>query len=200
MIIIGLTGSIGMGKSTTSMMFKEAGIPVFDSDSAVHKLQAKGGRALGAIEEAFPGVVIDGELDRQKLGAIVFADKEAKVKLEAIVHPMVQEERIAFFEKAETDNVAMVVLDVPLLFETSGDKACHKVVVVSAPVDIQRERVLARQGMTEEKLDHILKQQLDDSEKRNRADYIVETHKGFEYAENQVKAIIKEIKREYQNA
>lgn len=189
-----------MGKSATAKMFAEAGVPVFDSDGVVHKLQAKGGRALGPIEETFPGVVMDGELDRQKLGSFVFADKEAKAKLEAIVHPLVQEERIAFFEEAEADNTQMVVLDVPLLFETSGDKGCHKVVVVSAPKDIQRERVLARQGMTEEKFIHILKQQLDDSEKRDRADYIVETHKGFEYAENKVKAIIKEIEREYQNA
>lgn len=200
MIIVGLTGSIGMGKSVTAKMFADAGIPVFDSDATVHKLQAKGGKALGPIEDAFPGVVVNGELDRGKLGAIVFADQQAKQKLEAIVHPMVSAERIAFFEAAEKTGANFVVLDVPLLFETSGDKACHKVVVVSAPENVQRERVLARPGMTVDKFEHIVRQQTPDVEKRARADYIIETDSGTKAAEKQVAAIIKEIEREVSHA
>lgn len=200
MMIVGLTGSIGMGKSATAKMFEDAGIPVFDSDAAVHKLQVKNGAAIQPINEAFPGVVFDGELDRVKLGAIIFEDTDKKKQLEAIIHPMVSEERIKFFEKAEQEGAELVVLDVPLLFETSGDKACHKVVVVSAPAEVQRERVLARPNMTLEKFEHILQQQMPDAEKREGADYIVETDKGLEYAENQVAQIIRDIKKEVSNA
>tara|TARA_R110002096_G_scaffold31957_12_gene93234 strand:+ start:2055 stop:2657 length:603 start_codon:yes stop_codon:yes gene_type:complete len=200
MIIVGLTGSIGMGKSATAQMFMDAGIPVFDSDATVHKLQAKDGDAIQLIEAAFPGVTMNGDLDRAKLGAIVFADVSEKKKLEAIIHPMVNEKRISFFERAEREDAAFVVLDVPLLFETSGDKGCHKVVVVSAPEDVQRERVLARSNMTVEKFEHILEQQTPDKEKRARADYVVETDKGLEYAEKQVAQIIEDIKKEAANA
>lgn len=194
MIIVGLTGSIGMGKSETARMFKERGIPVFDADAVVHTLQAKGGRAIPAIADAFSGVVNDGVLDRQKLGALVFADSTAKKKLEDIIHPMVAEERVRFFKRAEAEDAPFVVLDVPLLFETGGNKKCDKVVVVSAPADVQRTRVLARPGMTLEKFDHIIGQQTPDTEKRAAADYIIETDKGLPHAEVAVSKIIEELK------
>jgi len=192
-MIIGLTGSIGMGKSETAKMFARLGVPVFDADAVVRQLQAPGGRALGPIEEAFPGVVKDGVLDRDALGKIVFGNPDAKKKLEAIMHPMVAEERIDFFNKAEDEGCKLVVLDIPLLFETGGDKACHKVVVVSAPPEIQRERVLARPGMTAEKFDQILRSQLPDDDKRARADYVVESNFGLDHAFRQVEAIVKEL-------
>lgn len=196
MMIIGLTGSIGMGKSETAKMFTRLGVPVFDADATVRALQAPGGKALGPIEDAFPGTVKDGALDRDALGRIVFADPAAKKKLEAIMHPMVADERIAFFQKAEADGAKMVVLDVPLLFETGGDKACHKVVVVSAPTEIQRERVLARPGMTVEKFEQILASQTPDDDKRARADYVVESNFGLDHAFRQVEAIVKELGHE----
>ncbi len=194
MKIVGLTGSIGMGKSETAGMFRAEGIPVFDADAAVHALQAKGGKALPSIEAAFPGVIEDGILNRGRLGEIVFADSAARQLLEAIIHPMVAEERAAFFKEAEKSGTPFVVLDVPLLFETSGDKACQHVVVVSAPANVQRERVLAREGMTKEKFEHILSQQMPDAEKRAKADFVVDTSQGFKHAREQVRAIIKEIK------
>lgn len=194
MKVVGLTGSIGMGKSETARMFKGAGIPVFDADATVHALQAPGGAALEPIEKEFPGVVVDGALDREALGAQVFADEGAKKRLEAIIHPMVAEARHTFFEQAEKDKAPFVVLDVPLLFETSGNKACDAVVVVSAPAEVQRERVLARDGMTVEKFENILKLQTPDAEKRAQADFIVDTSKGLAQAEAQVLSIIGELK------
>ena len=194
MMIVGLTGSIGMGKSETAKMFCAEGVPVFDSDAEVHKLQAKGGKALPLIEAAFPGSVTGGVLDRQKLGAQVFADKDALKKLEGIMHPLVGDARIAFFDAAEKTGETFVLLDVPLLFETGADKGCHKTVVVSAPADVQRTRVLAREGMTEEKFEDILEKQVPDAEKRANADYIVDTSKGLDHARAQVKAIIAELK------
>ncbi|NVJ69916.1 MAG: dephospho-CoA kinase [Alphaproteobacteria bacterium] len=193
MMIIGLTGSIGMGKSETAKMFTRLGVPVFDADATVRALQAPGGKALGPIEDAFPGTVKDAALDRDALGRIVFADPAAKKKLEAIMHPMVADERVAFFQKAEADGAKMVVLDVPLLFETGGNKACHKVVVVSAPPEVQRERVLARPGMTVEKFEQILASQTPDDDKRARADYVVESNFGLDHAFRQVEAIVKEL-------
>lgn len=193
MMIIGLTGSIGMGKSETAKMFTRLGVPVFDADATVRALQAPGGKALGPIEDAFPGTVKDAALDRDALGRIVFADPAAKKKLEAIMHPMVADERIAFFQNAEADGAKMVVLDVPLLFETGGNKACHKVVVVSAPPEVQRERVLARPGMTVEKFEQILASQTPDDDKRARADYVVESNFGLDHAFRQVEAIVKEL-------
>lgn len=192
-MIIGLTGSIGMGKSETAKMFARLGVPVFDADAAVRGLQAPGGRALGPIEDAFPGVVKDGVLDRDALGRIVFSSPDAKKKLEAIMHPMVAEERIDFFNKAEEEGAKMVVLDIPLLFETGGDKACDKVVVVSAPPEIQRERVLARPGMTAEKFEQILKSQMPDDDKRARADYVVESNFGLDHAFKQVEVIVRDL-------
>jgi dephospho-CoA kinase len=185
-----------MGKSETAKMFAAEGIPVFDADAAVHRLQAKGGRALPAIEKAFPGTVQGGVLDRTKLGAIVFADEAAKKRLEAIIHPMVAEERIGFFEEAKAKSAPFVVLDIPLLFETSGDKACHKVVVVSAPLEVQRERVLARPGMSAEKFEAIVAKQTPDAEKRARADYLIESDKGLEHARARVREIVAELKKE----
>lgn len=194
MITIGLTGSIGMGKSETAKMFRALGVPVFDADAVVHALQAKGGKAIPAIDGAFPGAVKDGVLDRDALGKIVFADPAAKKKIEAIMHPLVAEERAAFFTQAEADGEQLVVLDIPLLFETGANKAVDKVVVVSAPSDVQRARVLARQGMTTEKFEHILSIQTPDRDKRAGADYVVDSSQGFEYARTQVEAIVKELK------
>ncbi|MCK0070148.1 dephospho-CoA kinase [Kordiimonas laminariae] len=194
MIIVGLTGSIGMGKSETAKMFVAEGVPVFDADAAVHRLQKKGGKALPLIEKAFPGSVAGGELDRASLGAQVFADPAKKKVLENIMHPMVGDERIAFFEAAEKANADIVVLDVPLLFETGGDKGCHYSVVVSAPAEVQRERVLARSGMTAEKFEDILKRQMPDADKRAKADYIVDTDKGLEHAKARVREILTTIR------
>lgn len=194
MIIVGLTGSIGMGKSETAKMFMAEGVPVFDADATVHELQKKDGKALPFIEKAFPGSVVGGELDRASLGAQVFADPGKKKMLENIMHPMVGDERTAFFEAAEKEDADVVVLDVPLLFETGGDKGCHYSVVVSAPSDIQRERVLARTGMTAEKFEDILKRQMPDADKRKKADYIVETDKGLEHARARVKEILATIR------
>lgn len=196
MKIIGLTGSIGMGKSETAKMFTRLGVPVFDADAEVHKLQVKDGPAIPAIDAAFPGVVEDGVLNRTKLGELVFADPLAKKRLEAIMHPMVADARIAFFDAAEKSGAKFVVLDVPLLFETGGDKGCHKIVVVSAPADVQRQRVLARPGMTVEKFENILARQVPDRDKRAGADYIIETDKGLEHAFAQVEKIVKELEQD----
>ncbi len=190
MIILGLTGSIGMGKSTTAKMFEAEGAPVYDSDAAVHALYSVGGAAVAPVEAAFPGVVVDGAIDRARLSAQVVGDPEALEKLEAIVHPLVGAHRIGFFEKAQADGHDIVVLDVPLLYETGGQKNVHKVVVVSAPADVQRERVLARPGMTPEKFEAILARQLPDAEKRARADFVVDTGKGLQAAHDQVRDIL----------
>ncbi|KSB88295.1 dephospho-CoA kinase [Caulobacter vibrioides] len=190
MIILGLTGSIGMGKSTTAKMFEAEGAPVYDSDAAVHALYSAGGAAVAPVEAAFPGVVVDGAIDRARLSAQVVGDPEALEKLEAIVHPLVGAHRIGFFEKAQRDGHGIVVLDVPLLYETGGQKNVHKVVVVSAPAEVQRERVLARPGMTAEKFEAILARQLPDAEKRARADFVIDTGRGLDAARDQVRDIL----------
>ncbi|WP_419319336.1 dephospho-CoA kinase [Caulobacter sp. ErkDOM-E] len=195
MIIIGLTGSIGMGKSTTSAMFEAEGVPVYDSDGAVHALYAVGGAAVAPVEAAFPGVVVDGAIDRTRLSAVVMGDPEALKRLEAIVHPLVGADRIGFFEKAAADGKDIVVLDVPLLYETGGDKRVHKVVVVSAPAEVQRQRVLARPGMDAAKLDAILARQLPDAEKRARADFVIDTGQGLEHAHQQVRKILATLRQ-----
>lgn len=190
MLVLGLTGSIGMGKSTTSAMFEAEGAPVYDSDAAVHALYAAGGAAVAPVEAAFPGVVVDGAIDRAKLSARVVGDPEALAKLEALVHPLVGADRIGFFQKAQAEGRDIVVLDIPLLFETNGQKSVDKVVVVSAPPEVQRARVLARPGMTPEKFEAILARQLPDAEKRARADFVIDTGQGLEHARQQVRDLL----------
>ncbi len=190
MLVLGLTGSIGMGKSTTAAMFEAEGVPVYDSDAAVHALYAAGGAAVAPVEAAFPGVVVDGAIDRAKLSAKVVGDPEALAKLEAIVHPLVGAHRIGFFQKAQAENHQIVVLDIPLLFETGGEKKVDKVVVVSAPADVQRARVLARPEMTPEKFEAILARQTPDAEKRARADFVIETGQGLDHARAQVRDLL----------
>lgn len=190
MLVLGLTGSIGMGKSTTGAMFQAEGAPVYDSDAAVHALYASGGAAVAPVEAAFPGVVVDGAIDRARLSGRVVGDPEALAKLEAIVHPLVGAHRIGFFEKARAEGHAIVVLDIPLLFETGGEKKVDKVVVVSAPADVQRARVLARPEMTPEKFEAILARQTPDAEKRARADFVIDTGRGIEAAHQQVRDLL----------
>jgi dephospho-CoA kinase len=187
---VGLTGSIGMGKSTTAAMFAEAGIPVYDADAAVRDLYQAGGAGVGPVEAAFPGVARDRAIDREALRQRVLGDPEALKRLNAIVHPLVGLHRGDFFERAQAAGADMVVLDIPLLFETGGHAAMDAVVVVTAPRELQRERVLARPGMTPERLQAILAQQTPDSEKRARADYVVDTSQGLDAARRQVLEII----------
>lgn len=190
MLLIGLTGSIGMGKSTTAAMFREAGVPVYDADAAVHDLYDEGGAAVGPVGEAFPGVVKDGKVDREALRQRVLGQPEDLKRLNAIVHPLVGKDRIGFFDRAKARGADMVVLDIPLLFETGGHLNMDAVVVVTAPPEMQRERVLARPGMTPERLDAILAQQMADAEKRARAHFVVDTSRGLEAAREQVAEII----------
>jgi dephospho-CoA kinase len=191
MRIIGLTGSIGMGKSTTMQLFAEQGVPVYDADAAVHAVYA--GEAVPVVEAAFPGTTADGKVDRQKLSAKVLGNPEALKKLEQIVHPMLGAHRQKFLEDAENSRAPIVVMDVPLLFETGGEKRVDAVVVVSAPPEIQRARVLARENMTEEKLDAILKRQTPDAEKRRRADFVVDTSAGLDPVRLRIRDILAEV-------
>lgn len=191
MIVLGLTGSIGMGKSATAKMFAEAGVPVHDSDEAVHRLYA--GKAAPLIEVAFPGTVVDGVVDRKRLSEIVLKDREALKRLEAIIHPLVRADANDFLNMYREAGAALAVLDIPLLFETGGRDRVNKVVVVTAPANVQRERVLARPGMTEEKFEAILAKQVPDDEKRKLADYIVDTSEGLVSARRQVAAVIADI-------
>jgi dephospho-CoA kinase len=186
--ILGLTGSIGMGKSTTSGLFRERGIPVHDADASVHDLYR--GRAVGPIGEAFPGVVTDGAVDRPSLSAAVLGKPEALRRLEAIIHPLVREEEEAFLRRCRDAGAGLAVLDVPLLMETGAEGRCDAVLVVSAPAETQRQRVLARPGMTEEKLDAILARQMPDAQKRRRAHFIVDTSRGVLAARRQVGSIL----------
>jgi dephospho-CoA kinase len=179
MMIVGLTGSIGMGKSTAAKMLRQMGVPVYDADANVHAIQAKGGVALPAIEAAFPGVVKDGVLDRQALGARVFGNKEALRRLEAIVHPLVGQRQRAFLKRAARRGEKLVVLDIPLLFEGAGERRVDAVLVVSAPAFLQRHRVMARPGMSAERLDGILRQQVPDALKRRKASIVIPTGLGL---------------------
>jgi dephospho-CoA kinase len=192
--LIGLTGSIGMGKTETAKMFARLGVPVYDSDAAVHRLYEPGGAAVDKIAEAFPGSVHDGRVDRVALSKQLAGDETAFKTLEAIVHPLVAEENRKFLAQAAADGVAMVVQDIPLLFETGGHARMDAVVVVSAPAELQRKRVLERPGMTPEKLDHILSRQMPDAEKRAQAHFVVETDKGLDHAFEQVKKIVADLK------
>ncbi len=194
MLMIGLTGSIGMGKSTTAAMFRDHGIPVYDADAAVHDLYDVGGAAVAPVGEAFPGVVVAGAVDRERLRQAVLGDPEAIKRLNAIVHPLVGQDRIGFFARAQAAGADMVVLDIPLLFETGGEARMDAVVVVSAPAEMQRERVLARPGMTPDRFDAILAQQMADAEKRARAHFVVETGHGLEHARAQVDQIVSALR------
>ena len=192
--LIGLTGSIGMGKSETAKLFARLGIPVYDSDAAVHRLYELGGAAVDQIAEAFPGSVRDGRVDRLALTKLLAGDEASFKKLEAIVHPLVAAEQRKFMEQAVRDGADLVVQDIPLLFETGGHARMDAVVVASAPAGLQRKRVLERPGMTAEKLDQILSRQMPDEEKRAKAHFVVETDKGLEHAFEQVKSIVAALK------
>jgi dephospho-CoA kinase len=188
MVILGLTGSIGMGKSTTAGFFAEAGAPVHDADAAVHRLYA--GAAASAIEAAFPGTTAGGKVDRARLGEQVLKDPAALKRLEAIVHPLVRRDEERFLQAAEGAGATVAVLNIPLLFETGGETRCDAVVVVSAPPEMQRARVMERPGMTEEKFASLLGKQLPDAEKRRRADFVVDTSKDLDSTRAQVRAIL----------
>jgi dephospho-CoA kinase len=191
MLILGLTGSIGMGKSTTAKLFAEAGVPVYDADAAVHQIYQ--GEAAPAIEAAFPGTTVDGKVDRARLSAQVVHDPAAMKQLEQIVHPMLGASRQKFFEDAQAAGAPVVVVDVPLLFETGGEKRVDAVVVVTTTPEIQRERVLARGTMDDAKLDAILARQLPDAEKRKRADFVVDTSHGLDPVHERIRDILAEV-------
>ena len=194
MIVLGLTGSIGMGKSTAADNFRRLGVPVFDSDAEVHRLMEPGGRAVAAVEAAFAGSRDEtGGIDRQKLGAAVFGDEAARRTLEGILHPRVGRAQREFRSRNKRARADLVVLDVPLLFETGGERRCDATCVVSAPAFVQAARVLARPGMTRQKYATILKAQMPDREKRRLADYVINTGAGRNFALNQIKSIIADL-------
>lgn len=190
MIVLGLTGSIGMGKSTTANLFAEAGVPVYDADAAVHRLYES--EAVAAIEAAFPGTTAGGKVDRVSLSARVVHDSAAMRKLEEIVHPMLGASRQKFLQDAEAAGAPVAVVDVPLLFETGGEKRVDAVVVVTTSPELQRERILTRPNMTEEKLDAILARQMPDTEKRKRAHFVVDTSHGLDPVRARIRDILAE--------
>ena len=191
MVILGLTGSIGMGKTVAARDFRRLGVPVHDADAAVHALMAPGGEAVAAVAAAFPGVENDGAIDRQALGADVFKDESALRRLEAILHPLVRRRTDAFLRRAARRRAPLVVLDVPLLFETGGERRCDAVACVTAPVWLQRRRVLARPGMTVEKLAAVSAKQMSDADKQRRADFLIQTGLGRGFSLRRIKAIVK---------
>jgi dephospho-CoA kinase len=191
---IGLTGSIGMGKSTTARLFADEGVPVYDADAAVHALYAKGGAAVEPVEAAFAGTVVEGAIDRERLGAAVLGKPEAMKMLEQIVHPLVGKSRADFLQSARASGADLVVLDIPLLFETGGEAHMDAVIVVTAPAELQRQRVLERPGMTDEKLKAILARQTPDSEKRRRAHFVIDTSRGLDHARDQVRASLADLR------
>lgn len=193
MFILGLTGSIGMGKSATARMFAEEGVPVHDADAVVHRLYES--EATPLVEAAFPGTTSGGKVDRTKLGGRVLSDSNAIKQLEKIVHPLVAAARERFVAEAERNGATVAVLDIPLLFETGGDKRCDAVVVVSAPAEIQWARAFERPDMTGDKLAAILAKQMPDEEKRARADFVVDTSKGFDAARAQVREILARVRK-----
>lgn len=194
MILIGLTGSIGMGKSETARMFRREGVPVYDADAAVHALMRRGGAAVAPVEAAFPGVVKNGAIDRPELGKRVFGKPQELRKLEKIIHPLVGKAQRRFLQAAQRRGEKLVVLDIPLLFETGGDRYVDVSVVVSAPAAVQRKRVLARPGMTAERLDQVLKLQTPDAVKRRKADFIVPSGLGKAFARRAVRHIIAQVR------
>jgi dephospho-CoA kinase len=191
MFILGLTGSIGMGKSTTARFFAEAGVPVHDSDAVVHRLYE--GEAVASVEAAFPGTAIDGKIDRARLSGKLVGDPDAIRRLEAIVHPLVRAATQQFLDEQARRGARVVVLDIPLLFETGGERRVDAVVVVSAPAEVQRERVLGRSGMTADRFDALLARQMSDAEKRARAHFVVDSSRSFDSARAQVHGILRAI-------
>lgn len=196
MIVLGLTGSIGMGKTTAAEVFERLGVPVFDADAEVHRLLSKGGAAVDEVEAVFPGVVHDGEVNREALGKRVFGDRDALKELEGILHPKVRASRARFLRTARSRGETLVVLDIPLLFETGGEKQCDYICVVSAPWFVQQDRVLRRPGMTSEKLAGILSRQMPDAEKRRRADFVIPTGNGKRYALRRIEGIVRMLRRQ----
>jgi dephospho-CoA kinase len=194
MIVLGLTGSAAMGKSATAKMFAEEGVPVFDADAAVHALYSAD--AVAPVEAAFPGVADGGRVDRDRLAARVFNNPDSLKKLESIVHPLVRAAENRFRAEAERNGAAIIVLDIPLLFETGGDARVDAVVVVSAPADVQSSRLRERPGMTAEKIEGMLARQMTDSEKRRRADFIIDTSRGFDAARADVREILRRLKEQ----
>ena len=189
--VLCLTGSLGMGKSRTASFFAEEGVPVYDSDAAVHALYE--GEAAPLIERAFPGSTVGGKVDRQKLASMVVGDAAALARLEAIVHPLVAAGREEFLARAESRGASVVVVDVPLLFETGSERGCDAVVVVSAPAAVQKKRAFERPGMTDEKFNALVAKQLPDAEKRRRADFIVDSSQSFDHARAQVRDILRAV-------
>jgi len=200
MVILGLTGSIGMGKSTAAGMFRYLGVPVHDADASVHHLMASDGAAFEPIISAFPDVLQDGRIDRQILGPIVFADSDALKCLEAILHPLVRDDENRFLRQNRLAQRSLVVLDIPLLFETAGEKRCDQVAVVSAPKFIQRQRVMARSGMTEAKFSAILAKQMPDREKRRKADFIIPTGLGRAVTFATIRTIVDQLENRTRHA
>ncbi|WP_404423563.1 dephospho-CoA kinase [Thalassospira australica] len=193
MVILGLTGSIGMGKSTAAGMFRYLGVPVHDADATVHQLMEPGGAGFDPVTAAFPDVLKDGKIDRQVLGPKVFTDPVAMKRLEAILHPLVQAQENRFLKRHRLAGRSVVVLDIPLLFETAGEKRCNYVAVVSAPGFIQRQRVMARSGMTKAKFSAILAKQMPDREKRRKADFVIPTGLGRAVTFDTIRTIIDQL-------
>jgi dephospho-CoA kinase len=193
-IILGLTGSIGMGKTTTAGILREEGIPVYDADAAVHALYAPGGAGVGPVGKAFPGALRNGGIDRAALGALVLGDPAAMQKLENIVHPLVREAQVKFLREHHAAGAPIAVLDIPLLYENGLDKLVDAVLVVSAPADVQRTRALARPGMTEEKFSQIVAKQMPDAKKRELADFLINTAFGVEDARAQVRGVLEVVR------
>ena len=194
MIVLGLTGSIGMGKSTTAALLREAGVPVHDADEAVAKFYAAGGEGVEAVGRAFPMALVHGAIDRERLSALVLGNPDSLKRLEAIVHPLVKQDRARFMADARASGAKVAVLDIPLLFEVDALDELDAVVVVSAPPALQRERVLLRPGMNAEKLERILARQIPDAEKRARADFVIDTGQGLERAREQVAKVLATIR------
>lgn len=197
MIILGLTGSIAMGKTTVTNQFAAAGAATTNADAIVHHLLAEDASVIAAIAEAFPDAVTDKRVDRRALGNAVFGNDDALKKLEAILHPRVREAEVAFVLHAEAEGKWLVVLDIPLLYETGADSRCDKVVVVSASAEIQQQRVMQREGMTAEKFRNILARQMPDAEKRRRADFVIETDKGLEHSAAEVRRIMQQLEESH---
>jgi len=192
--VIGLTGSIGMGKSTAAAMLQRLGLPIFDADATVHRLFARGGAAVAPVEAAFPGVVVDGAVNRAALGPRVFGNPEALRRLERIVHPLVGQAERAFLRRAGLQRRRLAVRDVPLLFETGGNRRCDATIVVSAPAHVQAQRVLRRPGMTMERLNQVRRQQMPDAQKRRRADFVVPTGLGKRATWTRLSAIVSRLR------